>query len=326
MRKRRLKTGIALTDRVLPLIDGSVVPSTFDLEFDFATPDSVFRRALNAGEFDLAEMSFAAYCILLSRGDRRFVGLPVFTSRAFRHGAVYVRDDSDFTHFSELTGRRIGLPHFVMTAAVWVRGLIAAEGGVDLRSIHWFAGGVDTPRHGERLAMPILPGYRVTRIGETATLAQMLRDGDIDAVISARAPHDYIERRGVRRLIADPLDASTRYFEQRRIFPIMHLLVMRREGYEADPPLVRKIYDAFCAAKDISAERLADSDALFCMAPWLVEQSERTRDLMGNDYWPYGVARNTECIEEFLWLLAEQQLVSRALSQDELFAGELSAT
>jgi 4,5-dihydroxyphthalate decarboxylase len=324
--RRRLQIAVATSDRIAPFRDRAVRPDSFDLEFADAPAEQIFWRALHSEDFDLTEMSLAAFCILRSRGDQRFVGLPVFTSRLFRHNSVFVRHDSAIGSFRELAGRRVGLPEYQMTAAVWVRGLLAEQYGVDLRSIEWYVGGVEKPGRKERISLDPPAGYRIHRLDDNQTLAGLLADGAIDAYMSAGIPAALGAAGGVRRLLADPGAEERHYFARERIFPIMHMLVLRRRCYDADPGLARDVYDAFAAAKDVAARRLYNTETLAVMLPWLNEEYERTRELMGPDCWPYGVGRNEHCLGTFLRLLAGQQLLARPLTVADLFPSELLDT
>lgn len=327
MKKHRMRIGIAFSDRVIPFVDRSVLPRSFELEFEWGAADDIFYRALHANDFDLAEMSLAAYCVLTSRGDRRFVGLPIFTLRAFRHNSVYARSDSDLTSFAELSGCKVGLPEYQMTAAVWIRGLMADEYGVDLKSIEWYAGGVDKPGREERIPLHMPPGYQLTRLNGQQTLGAMLLAREIDALIAPGAPEAFTRTHGrVRRLVLDHRQRESRYFQESGIFPIMHLLVMRREAYEAKPSIGLDLYEAFAAAKEVSMNRLHNPDTAAYMAPWLAEEIESTRRIMGNDYWPYGVRANERCLATFLKCISDQGLLARPLTIAELFAPELKLT
>ena len=327
MRKHRIRAAIAFSDRVAPLLDRSLQPRNVELHFQSGSADDIFWRALHGNAFDLAEMSLAAYCVLVSRSDRRFVGLPVFTLRAFRHNSVYVRSDSGLTSFAQLSGRKVGLPEYQMTAAVWVRGLMADSHGVDLTWVEWYAGGVDKPGREERIPLRMPPNYRLTRLGEQQTLGAMLLKGEIDALIAPGAPEVFKKTAGrVRRLIVDYRQAEGRYFQETGIFPIMHLLVMRREAYEAKPAIAADLYELFSEAKQASMSRLLDTETPAYMAPWLHEDVENTCRTMGSDYWPYGVRTNEHCLATFLKFVSDQGLLAKPLTVAELFVPELRST
>lgn len=319
-----LSVGISTNDRMLPLLLGDVPTPGLDLEFDRASPIGIFRRALDEGAFDVTEMSFAAYCILLSRGDRPFVGLPVFVSRMFRHGCVFVRDGGAIEKPEDLRGARIGIPEYQMTAVVWMRGILDEFHGVDPKTVEWVRGGVNAPGgRGEKMPLRLPSAYRVSDI-EESSLNDALIAGQIDALITTRLPAELGE--GVSPLFPDVKATERAYYEASGIFPIMHVLVLRREVYERDPSLARALYDAFSAAKRHSLDRLYDIDALAVMVPWLVPEMAQSFAVLGRDPWPYGCAANRRDFDVFLRYLAHQDLLDAPLSWEALFAPELHDT
>jgi 4,5-dihydroxyphthalate decarboxylase len=320
MSKRKISVGMSDSDRVAPLIGGQVRNADVALAFESDPVDDIFWRALHTKTYDLVEMSLAAHCIIASRGDRRFVGLPIFTSRMFRHGSVYVPANSTITSPAELTGKRVGVPEYQMTAAVWVRGIFSEFYGLDLSSVHWFAGGVDRPGRKDRIELFLPKNYHLTRVEEPRTLGAMLVDGELDALISAKMPNAFRESGKVRRLFKDAASEEASYFAATGDFPIMHLCVLRREVYEQDPSVVEAIYGAFDEARKISLARLYDSDALAVMSPFLLYGLEKAHQVLGRDYWPYGVPRNERCLKTFLRYLREQGLLQKEIALRDLFA------
>ncbi|HEY9453127.1 MAG TPA: ABC transporter substrate-binding protein [Bradyrhizobium sp.] len=327
MSVQRLSVGIGLSDRMQPLLERQITNDRVDLDFDLSAVDNIFWRALHSDDFDVTEMSLAAYSILHSRGENTFVGIPVFTSRIFRHNSVYVSAASNITKPSDLAGRRIGVPEYQMTAVVWMRGVLQEYHGVKAKDVAWFKGGVNKAGRKERIALELPPQYRVNEIPPSDTLDDYLCDGRIDALIAAKMPESFQKGNpAVRRLFPDVRAAEEDYFRQSGIFPIMHVLVMRRHVYERDRALARAVYDAFAAAKAYSEKRLYDPDALSCMVPWLISEMERTYEVLGHDYWPYGLNKNRNGLSVFLRYLADQDLLRKPLCVEDLFAEELLDT
>lgn len=320
-----LRAGIGFSDRIFPMLDGSVQVKDMKLAFESAPADQLFWRALHNDEFDLVEMSFAAYCILASRGDTRFVALPIFTSRAFRHNAIYVRADSPLTQLEELAGKSVGLPEYQMTAAVWIRGILECEVGIPLTSITWHAGGVDTPGREDRIPFTPPPGLRVQRIAPSSTLSDMLLHEKLDALISPRAPSATASGR-IRRLLANSRAEEIAYYRRRNVFPIMHLLVMRRSAYAQRKSGLRKLYLAFDTARHMAGQRLRDTETQACMLPWIGNEIEATENIMGKDFWPYGFSKNKHCVEQFLRHLSTQGLMAKTMNAQDLFPEELLDT
>ncbi|MFG1361401.1 ABC transporter substrate-binding protein [Xanthobacter pseudotagetidis] len=310
-----------------PLLDRRIeIPGT-RLEFDLSAVDRIFWRALHSDDFDVTEMSLAAYCILMSRGERPFVGIPVFTSRMFRHSSIYVHRDSGITRPEDLRGRRIGIPEYQMTAVVWMRGVLEEYYGVAAREVKWFKGGVGTPGRIERIPLRLPDGYDVTEIPVTDTLQAYLLDGRIDALITAKMPPAFLEGDArMVRLFSDPVAAERKYFAETGIFPIMHVLVMRQRAYDAAPELAARLLEAFENAKAVSLARLYDTDALPYMVPWLVPDMEDTFAALGRDFWPYGIARNRAGLQTFLDYLRCQDLLETPVEVNDLFAPEFVDT
>ncbi len=327
MSERPLSVGISTNDRVLPLLLGDIVPAGARLAFTQGKPGEIFWRALHDGEFDVTEMSLAAHCILTSRGENPFVGLPVFTSRMFRHGSLFVRNDAGIARPEDLKGKRIGVPEYQMTAAVWMRGILADDYDLAPSELSWFTGGVNRAGRKERIPLRLPSDQHVRAIAPTDTLDQMLAASELDAIISPEIPAGFLSQRPtMRRLFQDVRATEEAYFQRTAIFPIMHLLVVRRSVLQSDPNLARNLYDAFNEAKALALSRLYDADALYATLPWLIPELERVQALMGYDFWPYGLSKNHHVLKTFLSYLHEQQLLQRPVSVDDLFASATLAT
>ncbi len=320
----KLNVGIAPNDRMLPLLTGDVKAEGLDLTFSRSAPSDIFWRALHAGEFDVTEMSLAAFCILLSRGERPFIGLPVFTSRMFRHGCIYVSGRSAIETPADLSGKRVGHPEYQMTAAVWMRGILAEFHNVALDEIHWLTGGTNRPGRKERIPLNLPPAYRVDEIAPDETMNALLARGEVDAVISPQMPETFIAGdSGARRLFPDFRKAEQEYYTRSGIFPIMHLLVMRRHVYEENVWAARSLFDAFDKARERSLANLYGSDVLYVMLPWLVDEMEAAFSLMGRNFWPYGISANADVLSKFIDYLERQHLLKGRISVADLFAPEL---
>jgi 4,5-dihydroxyphthalate decarboxylase len=316
-----LKVGMAASDRMLALATGEITSTELSLDFETGTPSTLFWRALHDGAFDATEMSLAAHAILTSRNMNPFVGLPIFTSRMFRHGSIFVSDASAIEAPAELAGKRVGIPEYQMTAAVWMRGILQDRYGVLPRDIRWRTGGVNKPGRSERIELRQPTGVQIDPIGDQETLDTLLLAGEIDAIMAPQVPASF--RRGdkrVRRLFDEARREEEAYFADSGIFPIMHLLVMRRERSAKDPELAGLLFDLFERAKAHALETLADADAPYVMMPWQVDEIERTSALMGADYWPYGIEANMTTLETFVRYLGEQELLERRIRPQDLFA------
>ena len=310
-------------DRTRALMDGSVVPDGIDLNYLDMPVEETFFRMLRHREFDVAEMSLSSYTVSLFREPCQFVAIPVFPSRFFRHSSIYVNADAGIEEPADLVGKRVGNPEYQMTAPTWIRGILAEHYAVPVESVIYVTGGEEQPGRSEKLKLDLPSAIRVERIGPEQTLSQMLRDGEIDALYTARAPSSFRAGDGrVRRLFADYPEVEQAYFRATGIFPIMHVIAIRRDVYEANRWVAQSLCKAFVAAQRRTYEDLHESAALKAMLPWLTAHVEEAVALMGDDYWPYGFARNRKTLTTFLRYSHEQGLAKRLLEPEELFAPE----
>jgi 4,5-dihydroxyphthalate decarboxylase len=323
MSKLRLTLGCWNYDRTRALADGSVRPDGIDLNYLDMPVEETFFRMLRHREFDVAELSLSSYSVSLSRPERPFVAIPVFPSRFFRHSCIYVNAKSGIREPRDLIGKRVGTPEYQMTAPVWIRGILSEHYGVPVDSVTYYTGGEEEPGRSEKIRLNLPPNIRVEPIGPTQTLAQMLLDGEIDALYTARMPSTYRTGGGrVKRLFEDYPDVERRYFRETGIFPIMHTVAIRREVYEQNRWVAQSLYRAFAESQRRCYEDLQETAALKAMLPWLTAHLEEARREMGDDYWPYGLERNRKTLETFLRYHHEQGLSPRLLAPDELFAPE----
>ena len=326
MAKLPLTLAIGDYDHTRDLVDGTVPVAGVDLNVLRLPIEEMFYRFLLHGEFDVSEVSLGKIAALAAQDDRRFVPLPVFPSRVFRHSSIYIRSDADIAKPMDLAGKRIGVPEWAQTAAVYSRGMLAHEHAVDLASIHWHQGGVNEPGRREKVALELPPGYRLTVVADRS-LSEMLVAGDLDAVLSARAPAPFVAAdRRVRRLFADFREVELAYARKTGIFPIMHVVALRRDVYERHRWLALNLLQAFDAARRRSLERAADMTASHFPLPWIPDELLRVRDLLGGDPWPYGVDANRTTLDAFLRYAHEQGVCRRRLNVEALFPPEVHET
>lgn len=310
-------------DRTRALMDGAVQPDGIDLTYLNLPVEETFFRMLRHREFDIAEISLSSYTVSMFREPRAFVAIPVFPSRMFRHSSIYVHTGSGIKSPRDLIGKRIGTPEFQMTAPVWIRGILADHYSVPVDSVTYFTGGEEEPGRSEKIKLDLPASIRVQPIGPTQTLAAMLASGEIDALHTARMPSTYLSAPDkVRRLFPDYQTVERDYYKQTGLFPIMHTIAIRREVYEANRWIAQSLYKAFVAAQRATYENLYVTAALKTMLPWSIREVEEVRELMGEDFWPYGFAPNRATIETFLRYHHEQGLSTRLLTPEELFVPE----
>jgi 4,5-dihydroxyphthalate decarboxylase len=310
-------------DRTRALEDGSVRPDGIDLTYLRLPVEETFFRMLRHREFDAAEMSLSTYVATLDLDPPPFVALPVFTSRMFRHGGIYVNANAGIGSPSDLRGKRVGSPEFQLTACVWIRGILAEHHGVPVDSVTYYTGGQETPGRIEK--GKVETGLDIRAIPAGATLAQMLADGEIDALYTPRVPSPFRDRDSrVARLFDDVVTVEKEYFAATGIFPIMHVVVIRRDIYERHPWVAQSLYKACRIARDDAYARVYDSSALRFMEPWLIQHLEESRQLLGQDYWSYGLAENEKNLDVFLRYHHEQGLSRKRYGPADLFAAETS--
>ena len=280
--------------------------------------EEIFYRFTRFREFEASEMSSAKTVSLLALEQPDIIALPVFVSRVFRHSAIYVGKGSGIRRPKDLEGRRVGIPEWSQTAGIYARGLLAHEYGVDLASIDWRQAGVREPGRIEKVELKLPKGVRVTAVPEKS-LTEMIKTGELDAVISAReVPGE--------RLFADYRAAELDYFRKTRIFPIMHMIVMRRGVYEQDRWIAMNLFQAFQEAKQRSVARLREIGISHVPLPWLSDTTRVWQEAIGEDFWPYGVEPNRPTLEAFLQYAFEQGVCRRKLAAQELFAPETLAS
>lgn len=309
-------------DRTRALEEGTVRPDGIDLTYLRLPVEETFFRMLRHREFDVAEMSLSSYVKSMDAGPSPFVALPVYTSRQFRHAGIFVNADAGIEKPEDLRGKVVGTPEWQLTANVWIRGTLADHYGVPVDSVEYRTGGQETPGRVEKAAVDLGERVRIAPIPAGKTLAAMLVDGEIDAFQGPRVPSSFVPGGPVRRLFPDPVAAEKQYFADTGIFPIMHVVVVRRDVYERHPWVAQTLTKALDLAKKKAMTELYDASALRFMLPWLIPGLEEARALLGEDYWSYGLQANEKVLSTFLGYHHEQGLSRRRYAPAELFAPE----
>lgn len=307
-----------LADRVQDLYDGDVVPDGIDLTFLRLQPYQTFPRML-AGDFDTAEMSFSTYTIRVAQGDCPFVAIPVFPSRTFRHNAIYVNRKSGIRAPADLKGKRIGVTEYTSTAIVWARGMLKDEYGIDASDIEWITGGLRDVGRVPKFK-PEIPGVTI-RHSSDRTLDDLLVAGEIDGIIAPQMPPSF--RAGhpdVGHLFEDPQRAERDYYKKTGIFPIMHVVTIRKDVYARHPWVAVSLYEAFEAARRNCMERLKVEEPAPVSVPWSYDFAKSVRAFMGDDYWSYGIEKNKADIEALCRYVHEQGIAPRRVEVSEMFA------
>jgi 4,5-dihydroxyphthalate decarboxylase len=315
----KLKFACGDYDRTTPFRTGDIRPKDIDLEYTPQAPELTFLQQLRDRTFDVSEMSMSAYIQMRAAGRDDFIALPVFPSRIFRHSALYVRTDSDISRPEQLRGRRVGIGYYQMSGAVWLRGILQDDYGVSPKELRWISGMDLEAAPGADQIGQLDDMVRGTQQSKPK-LERMLESGEIDALVSVQTPRAMIRNEAtVRHLFESVRVVEEGYFRRTGIFPMMHTIVLQRPVYDRNPWIAQSLFDAFGAAKRQAMEKLYETNALAVMLPFVVYEVERTRALMGEDYWPFGIEPNRKSISTFVRYLKEQEIIAREPDITELF-------
>jgi 4,5-dihydroxyphthalate decarboxylase len=320
--------GASYYDKTRALELGELSPDGIELDYvRFEHVGELFRAMAQTPErFSAAEMSLSTLAMLISRGDDRLVGIPVFPSKAFRHSQVYVNVDSGIEKPEDLRGRRVAVPEYQMTAAVWIRAFLEHDYGVSPREIHWLTGGLVTPQYEERLHHDAPPGVTIDLIPQGRTLLEMLDSGEIDGLTTAQQPQTFTAGSGrVRRLFPDYRSVEEDYLRRTGYFPIMHTVVVQRELYETNRWVAVALLEAFEKAKHLARARLRNLDTLAIMHPWIAAELEELKEPFGSfggDPFAYGISPNRHVIDALLGYSYEQGLSDRKVTVEDIYAAE----
>ncbi len=259
----------------------------------------------------------------LHRDPQPFIAIPVFPSRFFRHSSIFVAAKSGIREPKDLTGKKIGTPEYQMTAPVWIRGILSDDYGVKPDSVEYWTGGEEETQRDEKIKLDLPPNFTVRPIGRDKTLAGMIAAGEIDALHTARAPSTFYSKPdAVRRLFPDFVAVEREYYRRTRIFPIMHVVAIRREVYEKNRWIAMSLYKAFVKAQRRTYRSLRETAAHKAMLPWLTAHVEEAVRELGEDWWSYGFHSNRHVLETFLRYHHEQGLSRRQLNPEDMFAPE----
>lgn len=308
------------------LVTGRVKPEGIELINITQQFEAIGLRFGATQEFDIAEFSLANFCALASQdAPSPMIGIPVFPSRVFRHSAIFVNERAGIRSAADLAGRKVGIPQWSQTATVYVRGFLAHDAGVPLTSIKWVQAGLNEAGRKEPIKLRLPDGIDITPMPDKS-LSEMIASGEIDALITARPPDCFV--RGapkVRRLFTDYRKEEEAYFKRTGVFPIMHIIVIRREVYEANRWIVRSLFDAFVAAKNAAIPLLTNFQASFLPTAWGPDHFANVNGMLfpGGDPWPYGIEPNRPTLDPFLRWLDEQGIMARRLKLEELFPKEI---
>jgi 4,5-dihydroxyphthalate decarboxylase len=315
-----IKFACGLYDRALPLYTGQVKVEGVDLDFvNIDSPREIFDRMAGKLEFDASEFSSSEFISRYAAKQCPFVAIPVFPSRAFRHSFIAV-NRRIVKSAKDLEGKRIGLPMYTMTASIFIKGLLQHECGVDLSTVTWVEGQINgAEKHGNPATMPLVRPVRIEPNVSGRSLSELLEAGEIAATIGTAVPQALGRNPDVVRLFPDYRSAEKDYFRRTGIFPIMHLVVIRKDIHERHPRVAANLYKALCAAKDLAMTKMRFGASLRYMLPWLPADIDEIDEVFGGDPWPYGVEPNRPTLNALMTYLHDQGLIAAPLPVDDLF-------
>jgi 4,5-dihydroxyphthalate decarboxylase len=320
MSKVPLTFACGLYDRAIPLATGAIPVEGVDLNFiNIDSPREIFDRMSGGLEFDACEYSSSEFISRFAAGSCPFVAIPAFPSRSFRHGFIAVNKKFVRTP-KDLEGKRIGLPMYTMTASIFIKGLLQHEFGVDLSTIEWVEGRINGGEaHGNPTTMPLVRPVAIERNRSGKSLSTLLEEGNIHATIGTALPNAFGQNPNIQRLFPNNREIEKDYYRRTRIFPIMHLVAIRRDIYERHPFVATSLYKALCAAKTLANTKMRAAASLRYMLPWLASDIEEIDDVFGGDPFAYGLDANRPTLEALMQYLHDQFLIATPLQIDDLF-------
>jgi 4,5-dihydroxyphthalate decarboxylase len=318
MSKLSLSVAVGPYDRTRALIDGTVQIDGVKPTCMTLSPEEIFFRAFRQAEFDICELSLSSFTVKTAQGNCPYVGVPAFVSRAFRHTSIYVRTDR-IKKPADLKGKKVGLPEYQLTANVWARAILEDDNGVKPSDIQWVRGGIEDVDRPEKISIKLPSDVRIEDAPKGKSISTLLKEGAIDGFIAPRPPSLPKDTPNIGWLFADPVAAAKDYFKRTRIFPIMHLVGVRRTLADRHPWLPGAVFKAFEKAKEVALAQLSDTSATKVTLPFVEERLIEAHTLMGEDFWSYGAAANRKTLETFLRHHHSQGLSSRLVSVEEMF-------
>jgi 4,5-dihydroxyphthalate decarboxylase len=320
MSKLPLTFACGLYDRMLALYTGDVRVEGVDLNFLVDdNPRNIFDRMAAAQEFDASEFSSSEYISRFVAQKCPFVAIPVFASRMFRHSFIFV-NRKHIKNAKDLEGKRVGVPVYTMTAAIFIRGLLSDEHGVDFSQNEWVEGDINsTNSHGDPTILPTVKKMSISANRSGKSLSQLLADGELQAIIGTAVPDCFGRNQDIVRLYPDFRVSEIQYYRRTKIFPIMHTVVIRRDVHEKNPFVATALYRALNQAKDMALEKMKYRGTLRYMLPWMTEELDQVDAVFGGDPWPYGIEANRPTLNALVRYLVEQGVISAAPRIDDLF-------
>ena len=329
MANLQLSLAITSNPRTWPIIDGRAKPDGIDFAKTILGPAEMFWRQLSFAEFDVSEMSMSELMMIRERGDDRFIGIPVFTTRRFYHASILVRRDARIDSPADLKGKRVGVPEYIQTSALWTRGILENEFDIAPENMTFFMERVSTRSHAGAIGFTAPPGVTINQIPPEKSIASMMLAGELDACMSYnRKQGDLIDRSDVdldkhpdiKPLFLDPLAEAIRYYRKTGIYPINHGMVVKRAVFDREPWVAINILKALNQANDIADGELREHVA-YHLETGLVPREYR--EALATRIVRHGLKANRATLETAAKYSNQQGLTRRVVSMGELFAANV---
>lgn len=320
-----LTIAMGVNDRVLPLMAGLVEMQGVSPRFITAPLEEIFANAFDHQPYDISELSCSNFIYLTTQGSCPYVGLPVFPSRSYRHGAFYIRTDRGITKPQDLKGKRVGVREYSMTAALVARGVLEDEYDVKAQDIDWYMGAAD---HTDTTPIKRMhpAGISLQSIDAEQNLSEMLEEGSLDALLAYKPPLVFVQGHPlIKRLFDDVMEAERDYAVRSNMFPIMHVMGIRQPWYAQHHDKILPILNGFEAARAYSFAKLSEQQALYSMHPWGVHAWRESLELWGADKWQYGFEENYAELEALCRYAFNQGIISKAITPETLFPADIRA-
>jgi len=314
----RLDIACASYDRVKPLQEGKARIEGYDLAFHHIPAGDIPKACFGGGKYAVGEVSPANLAAQLDKGDNSYVGLPVFLSRAFRHGSIFIRNGGKVKAPADLRGGRIGMTDFYGTTAMWQRGVLQDDFGLDISKVTWVIGPNDAGGAFKAPPAGLEDKFNIEIAKEGDDLSTMMARGELDAILALRTPKAF-EQGIMARLFENYREVEEEYYRKTGIFPVLHILIVKRDEIDRDPALPAKVFAGFEDAKNRTQREIEEIAFYFTSLPWLSASVERAKTVMGPDLWPYGLDEGRKAVETFLRYCHEQGLTDRRLTVEEFF-------
>jgi 4,5-dihydroxyphthalate decarboxylase len=316
---------MASNPRTWPLFDGTVKPDGIQLVPSAVHASELFWRQLRFADFDISEMSFSSLIMSLAGGDERWVGLPIFTTRRFFHTGILVRRDAGIDKPSDLKGKRVGVPEYQQTAALWTRGVLQHEFGVEPKDMTFWMERVPEHSHGGATNFKTPKGVTINQIPLEKNIGSMMLSGELDATLLYIVDPNLVDRStadlwnhpDIKPLFPDPKAEGIRFYGKTGLYPINHGMVMKREVAEKYPFAILNIYKAFEKANAVTNERRMQHVDSYIEAGLLPADAKQ---VLASQLIQHGIVANRTVLETATQYSYEQGLTPRLMKLDEVFS------